>query len=307
MDNRRALLETQLPHAVIETDFPGLGAPVRRELVDEYALGDYTLWVVTDRVAPETGLVGALPFKGEVITSAALYWLERTADLAPSPIERVVDPQALILKPVANLPIRLRAYRRYSASLAALQSHRASPCLAGNLPATASDDDVLKTPVFIALVTDAGGEVSVLSRSELLARALAPPRRLDHMLELAQTLFDRGQQIAAEAGLELCDADYDFSLLEGEILIPAPLFHAPHQCTYRATDDHRRRLHELDLAQAWRRTQPDALIRPPVQLRMEMADAYLSLGSALVPGFSPHPGPVKNRLNHALSHLGLLA
>ncbi|EFK94965.1 hypothetical protein LDC_3032, partial [sediment metagenome] len=45
----------------------------------------------------------------------------------------------------------------------------------------------------------------------------------------------------------------------------------------------------------------------PDKVRIELGRSYLELGKHFIADFEPRPGPIKNRLSHSLSLLGLLA
>ena len=106
------IIAEQLGCALAGSELPGLGPPERRGLSDIYTLDDYSLVVATDRAA-NAGLA-TIPFKGEVVTRMATWWLDVTGDLAPSAVERVVDPQALLVRRCQPLPIGFAAYARLS-------------------------------------------------------------------------------------------------------------------------------------------------------------------------------------------------
>jgi hypothetical protein len=55
------------------------------------------------------------------------------------------------------------------------------------------------------------------------------------------------------------------------------------------------------------RTESDAARELTPEVRLQVAKAYLDLGSCFIAEFEPHAGPVKNRLALSLSFVGLLA
>src|SRR5687768_3918379 len=96
----RQVIRDQIPHALAETNLPKLG-PVRRGKVrDIYELParDALLFVTTDRISAFDRILGTVPFKGELLTSLAASWFERTKDVCRNHVIDRPDPAALVVK-----------------------------------------------------------------------------------------------------------------------------------------------------------------------------------------------------------------
>ncbi|MFC1611540.1 phosphoribosylaminoimidazolesuccinocarboxamide synthase [Myxococcota bacterium] len=214
-------LRQQLEHTLAGTDLPGLGAPERCGSHDIYDLGDYALLVVTDRVCQGTRTLGTAPFKGEAVTRLATWWLNETADLAESPIEKIVDPQALLVRKIEPLGCLFSAHAFLSGDLwAAYQTgFRCESALTDGM----TRDQPLTQPVATPL-TRVGGLST--HRAVVNETGMAAPL-LGRACKLALRLFERACQLGQQRGVTLRDSLYTFGVLaDGELGVVA-LLHAP--------------------------------------------------------------------------------
>ena len=305
MSGRDGILVEQLTCSLSDSDLPGLGLPERCGITDIYRLEDYTLVVATDRAESSHARLGTVPFKGEVVTRMATWWLDVTSDLTPSAVERLVDPQALLIRRTQPVSIGFAAHTRLTGRLARAYAdglRQFGPVrLADGLAKGAS----LPETVFVPILRDRGDFGSVpISRGEALTAAGMNEPLFDRTADLAAKLFARGQERARQRKLELVDTLYGFGLLGKNELVADVLLHSPHLSTYCApTDGGSRDLSESSLVASSSGT--GGAIRD--ELRLEVARTYLDLGRCFVTDFEPHAGPVKNRLALSLSFVGLLA
>ncbi len=74
---RQTLLDA-IPHCLTATDLP-LAAKYPGKVRDTYEVGDGRLLLVTtDRQSGFDRLLGAIPYKGQVLNRTSLYWFEQT-------------------------------------------------------------------------------------------------------------------------------------------------------------------------------------------------------------------------------------
>ena len=266
----------QLAHVLVGSDFPGLGLPARDGVLDEYPLDEHVLTIVTDRAGDRATSLVAVPFKGEVIARLALWWLERfREDGRVNPVERVVDAQALVVRRTALGFSRVTAFAALTGRLADEYGRGGRAFGEARLP------DGLKPG-------------APLPEEVVVSWAPAPDSTVAKGVVIARDLFGRGRLWARDRGADLVEAAYDFGVAaDREPIIPA-LLHAPHQCRYRLLEP------AGDVGE--RPTEA-----PSVADRLAWSAGYLELASRFIDDFSPHIGPVKNRLAYSLSALGLLA
>jgi phosphoribosylaminoimidazole-succinocarboxamide synthase len=299
------ILAEQLTCALAGSDLPGLGPAERRDIADIYALDDYTLVVATDRAGSGGARVVTIPFKGEVVTRMATFWLDVTGDLAPSTVERIVDPQALLVRRSEPLGIGFAAHAGLTGRLwqafAAGERRFGSVHLDDRLTRGAP----LPEPIFLPVLRDEHGFGSEpLTRERALEETGEDGALFDRAATLAAKLFARGQELARQRNVELIDTLYGFGLLGKCELVVDALLHSPHLSCYRAAKDGvGRNLSECELTT----TEEGAARELTPELRLQVARAYLDLGACFIADFEPHAGPVKNRLALSLSFVGILA
>jgi phosphoribosylaminoimidazole-succinocarboxamide synthase len=62
-----------IPHALTSVDLPNLGEKQTGKVRDIYTLNGSRLLITTDRVSAFDRVVGAIPFKGQVLKRAILW------------------------------------------------------------------------------------------------------------------------------------------------------------------------------------------------------------------------------------------
>ncbi|MBO7742305.1 MAG: hypothetical protein J6S21_07095, partial [Victivallales bacterium] len=68
-------MEYDKNHALLRTDIPELGEPIRGKVRDVYDLGDSILFVATDRISAfDCIMPNGIPGKGAVLTQVSLNW-----------------------------------------------------------------------------------------------------------------------------------------------------------------------------------------------------------------------------------------
>src|SRR5262245_5521621 len=90
------VLRKGLDLTVSQTTFDALGKKYTVKVRDNYTTNDGRRYiVVTDRISAFDHIVGTLPFKGQLLTSIAAFWFEKTKDIAPNHVISSPDPQVM--------------------------------------------------------------------------------------------------------------------------------------------------------------------------------------------------------------------
>jgi phosphoribosylaminoimidazole-succinocarboxamide synthase len=228
-----ASLQAALPHCLTRTDFTSLGAKYEGKVRDNYTTRDGRRFiVVTDRISAFDRVLGALPFKGQVLNRLAAWWFERTRAAVANHVVRVPDPN--VLECVECTPILVemvvRAYATGTTSTS-LWTHYAQGArvFCGHpLPDGLKKHQKLPEPIITPTTKAPKGEHDVSgSREEILASGHVSARDFDQAAELATKLFAAGQKICAERGLILVDTKYEFGRDKGGNLIAIDEIHTP--------------------------------------------------------------------------------
>jgi phosphoribosylaminoimidazole-succinocarboxamide synthase len=213
-------IEAAIPHALMRIDLPGLGPRQEGKVRDIYVVGDRRVLITTDRVSAFDRVLGAIPFKGQVLNQLSAWWFEQTRDIIANHVIAVPDPNVTIVREAQPLPVEV-IVRGYitgvtSTSLWTLY-HQGVPRPYGlDLPPGLRKNDPLPEPVITPTTKATGGAHDErLTSDEVVARGLVRADLWAEICAAAQALFRRGQEVARRAGLILVDTKYEFGLIAG--------------------------------------------------------------------------------------------
>jgi len=221
-----AIASTQLPFPLLR----------RGKVRDVYDLGDALLMVATDRVSAfDVVLPQPVPRKGEVLTLLSAWWFERTRDLVPNHL-LTVDPEEIAARYPALAPTREVWARRSMLVLrttpfpvecvvrgyvsgSAWKEYAASGTLAGEpLPAGLTESARLEPPVFSPATKAEEGHDENVTFARM--REIVGAEAAERLREASIALYERGRDLAADAGIILADTKFEFGRdAEGEIRV----------------------------------------------------------------------------------------
>jgi phosphoribosylaminoimidazole-succinocarboxamide synthase len=217
-------LKAAIPGALGETALP-LEGKYEGKVRDSYRLDEgRRLLVTTDRVSAFDRVLGAVPFKGQVLNQLSAWWFGRLAEVVPHHMISVPDPNVMIAHEAAPLPVEV-VVRGYltgstSTSLWTMYSQGVERPYGLDLPAGMKKHQALPQPV-ITPTTKApkGQHDEQLSCAQVVSRGLVEPELWAQVERAALAVFARGQALAAEAGLILVDTKYEFGLIGGRLAL----------------------------------------------------------------------------------------
>lgn len=226
---------------------PELPGYYRGKVRENYDLPDgRRILIATDRLSAFDQAIACIPLKGQVLTQLARYWFERTADICPNHVLEYPDPNVVIGRRLAILPVEIvvRGYLAGSTGTSLLTMYRQGrrEMYGQHFPDGLRDHEVLPTPL-ITPTSKAfdGGHDEPLSAGEILAQGLVTPGQWEAVSAYALALFARGQAMAAERGLILADTKYELGLdPDGRILL-ADEIHTPDSSRYWLADSYAER------------------------------------------------------------------
>jgi phosphoribosylaminoimidazole-succinocarboxamide synthase len=183
------------------------------------------LFVTTDRLSAFDRVVATVPYKGQVLNQLSAWWFEQTADIVANHAVSVPDPNVLIATSARPLPVEVvvRGYitgvtdtalwTRYAAGERVIYGHRLPDGLAKNTQLTSP----IVTPTTKGLL---GAHDVPVSCDDVVQQGLVDAVLWDHVMEVALSLFARGSERGAQAGLVLADTKYEFGLdAAGELML----------------------------------------------------------------------------------------
>jgi phosphoribosylaminoimidazole-succinocarboxamide synthase len=222
-------LQALVPLALTGVDIPALGPKTQGKVRDIYhrqrgGQAEIVL-ITTDRLSAFDRVLGAIPYKGQVLTQLSAFWFEQTADVIGNHVIELPDPNVTVAHQCEALPVEVivRGYitgvthtalwYRYSLGEREIYGHRFPDGLLKNQP--------LPTPI-ITPTTKGGptGHDERLTCAEVVETGRLDAATWDKVQAAALEIFRRGQEVAAWAGLILVDTKYEFGRLpSGEVVL----------------------------------------------------------------------------------------
>jgi phosphoribosylaminoimidazole-succinocarboxamide synthase len=295
--------------AAIPECLVGTNLPLAAKYPGTYDLGDGRLLLITtDRQSGFDRMLGAIPFKGQVLNRTSMYWFEQTRGIIGNHVLSSPHANALIARKCTVLPIEfvVRGYltgstdtsvwtayqkgvRDYYGTVLAEGMKKNEP-LPGNIVTPTTKEKEHDRPI---------------TAEEIVSEGWLTQAQWDTASGQALELFAFGQAMAAERGLILVDTKYEFGVTEdGEILLIDEI-HTPDSSRYWLADSYAERLaagREPDMIdkeffRLWFRERCDpyadaVLPVAPDELIGELAGRYIQLfekitGTVFVPDLRP--------------------
>lgn len=214
-----------IPHALLRVDLPGFGPRLEGKVRDIYVRDGQRVLITTDRVSAFDRVLGAIPFKGQVLNQLSAWWFEQVSDVVANHVVSVPDPNVTVAREADALPVEV-IVRGYitgvtSTALWTLYSQGVPRPYGLDLPPGLRKNDPLPQPV-ITPTTKAsgpGGHDERLTSAEVVERGLVEPVLWDEVQQAALAIFQRGQEVARRAGLILVDTKYEFGLIDDRLAL----------------------------------------------------------------------------------------
>ncbi|MEZ5244384.1 MAG: phosphoribosylaminoimidazolesuccinocarboxamide synthase [Acidimicrobiales bacterium] len=214
-----------------------LGPLIRGKVRDIVDLGDRLALVATDRISAFDRVLGTVPYRGQVLNELAAWWFERIADIVPSHVVAVPDPNVTIGRKCETLPVEVVVRGRLSGSTStALWTKYAAgerEIYGLTFPDGMRKNDPLPAPIITPTTkAEQGGHDEPITEAGIVERGLVAPERWDEVRTTALAIFDRGSELAAEAGLVLVDTKYEFGIDDEGRLTIIDEVHTPDSSRY---------------------------------------------------------------------------
>ena len=275
------------------------------------------LLVTTDRQSGFDRLLGAIPFKGQVLNRTSLHWFEATKHIVPNHVLASPHANALVARKCRVLPIEfvVRGYLTGSTDTAIWTKYSKGERRFGGT--TLNDgmrkNEALPYPLLTPTTKEAAHDRPI-TVGEIEAEGWLSAEEWAFCSEKALQLFAFGQEAAARRGLLLVDTKYEFGVApDGEILLIDEV-HTPDSSRYWLADSYTQRLSEghephmidKEFFRLWFRERCDpytaeVLPSAPPELIGELASRYIELFERITgQTFAPDMRPLAETLNRAL-------
>ncbi|RMF02362.1 MAG: phosphoribosylaminoimidazolesuccinocarboxamide synthase [Chloroflexi bacterium] len=245
------LTETELaalvPLALTGVDIPQLGPKTQGKVRDIYRRGSQLILITTDRLSAFDRVLGAIPYKGQVLNQLSQFWFEQVSDVTGSALIDVPDPNVTVAHACQPLPVEVivRGYitgvtktalwYRYNLGEREIYGHHFPDGLTKNQP----------LPQAIITPTTKGGPTGHderLTCDEVVEKGLLDRATWDTVQVAALEIFRRGQEITARAGLILVDTKYEFGRLPNGQVVLIDEVHTPDSSRFWKANSYESRL-----------------------------------------------------------------
>lgn len=231
-----------LPHCLDSTHFPHLGQKYEGKVRDVYLqpAQKRRVLITTDRVSAFDRVLGLIPYKGQVLNQLSLWWFAQTADIAHNHLISSPDPNVVIAHEAEPIPIEV-VVRGYitgvtTTSLWYLYEQGERTPYGIPLPDGLHKNDALPQPIITPTTKATQGQHDErITKAEILAQGLVTPSLWAEIEATALALFQRGQQLAQQAGLILVDTKYEMGLVNGQLTLIDEI-HTPDSSRYWLAD-----------------------------------------------------------------------
>ena len=313
---------TQLPPALADAFIPELPGHTSGKVRENYDLPDgRRILIATDRLSAFDAILASIPCKGQVLTATARHWFERTADICPNWVDGYPDPNVVIGRRLAILPVEIvvRGYLAGATSTSILTQYQAGGrTLYGHaFPDGLRPNQRLPQPVITPTSkAGAGAHDTPLTEAEIITRKLLTKPQWEQVSAYALALFARGQALAGERGLILADTKYEFGIDAGGQIVLADEIHTPDSSRYWRADSYARRFEagerpepfDKDFVRNWVAARCDPYHDPipeiPEDLIRQTAQVYIDAFETIT-GVEFHPadpsGPILPRIRRNLA------
>ena len=218
--------------ALLQSAIPGLPEPQRGKVRDIYDLGDFLLFVASDRISAfDCVMPNGIPDKGKVLTGLSLFWFEMmdwipnhliSADVEEypeilQPYKTDLEQRSMIVKKASPLPVECIA-RGYIIGSGWKDYLKTGSICGIALKEGYKQADKLDEPIFTPSTKAEFGlhdeNISYAQAVELIGEDKAGRIR-DLTLKIYQTAAD----YAGTRGIILADTKFEFGELDGEIIL----------------------------------------------------------------------------------------
>ena len=239
MTDRQTILDA-IPGALLRTDIDGLGERIEGKVRDIYLQDGQRVLITTDRVSAFDRVLGAIPFKGQVLNQLSAWWFDQVEDVVANHVIATPDPNVTIGAEADALPVEV-IVRGFitgvtSTSLWTLYDQGVDRPYGLDLPSGLSKNDPLPEPVITPTTKATGGAHDErLTSAEVVEQGLVEPALWEQVQDAALAVFHKGQRVAAEAGLILVDTKYEFGLIDDRLALIDEV-HTPDSSRYWIAD-----------------------------------------------------------------------
>lgn len=216
-----------------ETKFPNLKFLKKGKVRDIYDVGEYLLFVATDRLSAfDVVLPQGIPYKGKVLTQISAFWFEQTKGIIRNHVvstnveefpaecaqyKEDLRGRSMLVKKTS--PLSVECIIRGYISGSGWQDYKATGSICGiKLPAGLVESQKLPEVIFTpSTKAEIGVHDENISFEEMVKRE--GKEISEKVRSTATAIFNRASQIAEKKGIIIADTKMEFGIMNGELIL----------------------------------------------------------------------------------------
>lgn len=207
------LIESNINNVLTDTNLPNIGEKISGKVRDIYDLGDRVLFITTDRQSAFDRNIALVPFKGQVLTQASVFWFNATKHIIPNHFISTPDPSVMVAKKLKIFPIEfvVRGYLTGVTSTSAWTAYQKGiRDFCGNrLPEGMVKNQPFDAPI-LTPTTKSDEHDEQITPDEILSQNIMSEKDWNACSEYAIKIFTFSQELLKKQGLILVDTKYEF-------------------------------------------------------------------------------------------------
>ncbi len=220
-------------------NFPNQKSVYKGKVREVYNINDEQLvMVATDRLSAfDVVMPKGIPYKGQILNQIATQMMKDTEDLVPNWLVATPDPNVAVGDLCEPFKVEM-VIRDYMSGHAAREYKAGKRMLCGvPMPEGMNENDKFPEPIITpATKAEKGNHDEDISREDILKRGIVSEEDYVILEDFTRKLFQRGAEIAAERGLILVDAKYEFGKTKGGKIVLIDEIHTPDSSRYFYAD-----------------------------------------------------------------------
>ncbi len=300
-----------------QTNLKKLGEKKVGKVRDIYIQPDRLILISTDRHSSFDRIIAHIPYKGQVLNQASLFWFEKTKDIVPNHVISSPDPNVVIGRKCKVIPIEMvvRGYITGTTNTSLWTLYQNGERDFGNfkLPDGMKKNQKLKSPV-LTPTTKSDDHDRPITPDQIVSEGIVPKKLWDQMAKVAIKLFKRGQEVALKRGLILVDTKYEFGLDDKGKLTLIDEIHTPDSSRWWIAKSYAKRLKEgldpeffdKEFLRLWFKDHSDpykdkVLPKAPPKMVAELSRRYIQIYEQLTgKKFKKYNTPILKRIGKNL-------
>jgi len=217
-DEKREIIRANLGNVIASAVIPELGESKHGKVGEIFFHEGSAIRLTTDRVSAFDQVVGAIPFKGQVLTGLCEYALRDANQVFPTALRDVPDPNVLVQENCTNVGVEAIARAYVWGSMAKAYEEGQRVFCGIELPDGLLRYQKLHEPLFTPTTKVSVGHDENMTYEEVVAKL--GENAADRVRDATLKLFNHAQLRARRHGFEEVDTKYEFGInREGEMVL----------------------------------------------------------------------------------------